>query len=107
MNKSLKNIKFAITLLVVSFSFIVFNSSSQAQSPPSSIKKQKKNLDKRKEERRDETVDTYTKGLKRHLHIQKKETRKRIRKDLRKANRINDNRREFFIKRWFAHKRKR
>ncbi|MDD5569597.1 MAG: hypothetical protein PHD97_00400 [Bacteroidales bacterium] len=101
----MKNIKFIIFLLFAFFS-LVLSTSSFAQSPPSSIKKQKKNLDKRKEDRRNATVDAYTKGLKRHLKIQTKETRKKIRKDLRKANRINQNKREFFVKRWFTRKRR-
>ncbi len=54
---------------------------------------------KRKEERADKkSVSDHEKAL------QTKATRKRMHKDQRKANRINANKREFFIVRWFKPK---
>lgn len=37
-----------------------------------------------------------------HKRIQTKATRKKMRRDARKARRVNENKREFFLKRWFG-----
>ncbi len=57
--------------------------------------------EKRKRQRNDTVL--YQKALKRHMKSQTKETRKSMRQALHTAKRNRDNRREFFIKRWFDH----
>ena len=49
--------------------------------------------------------DKLTKKIiKKYQKIQTKEVRKRMKKSKRKANRINENKREFFLTRWFRPK---
>ena len=98
-----KKIKKTVFLLFVFFA--VFIGNAYSQSPKKLIEKQKEKIEKKKAQRANEAMAMYEKGLKRHLKVQSKDTKKRMRKSMRKADRINDNRREFFLKRWFAGKR--
>ncbi len=43
---------------------------------------------------------------KHHKKLQSKKTYKRMKKSRKKATRYNENKREFFLKRWFKYKRK-
>ena len=45
--------------------------------------------------------------IKKYQKIQTKEVRKRMKQSKRKANRVNENRREFFLIRWFSPKHRR
>jgi Flp pilus assembly protein TadB len=69
-----------------------------------SIKKQKKRLEKKKEERAQGNENARQEGIDRHMDIQDKETRKRMKKNKKKANRINSGKKEPFFKKWFIKK---
>ncbi len=66
-----------------------------------SIKKQEKRLEKKKEEREKGNEKAKQEGIDRHESIQDKETRKRMKKNKKKANRYNSGKKEPFYKRWF------
>lgn len=66
-----------------------------------SIKKQEKRLEKKKEERDKGNEKAKQEGIDRHESIQDKETRKRMKKNKKKANRYNSGKKEPFYKRWF------
>ena len=71
-----------------------------------SASKQEKKIERMKEKRMEEDLKLYQKAIKRHQKIQSKDTRKRMKKDRKQAFRHNDNKREFFLKRWFTPKQK-
>jgi hypothetical protein len=54
--------------------------------------------DRKKKHARDKELKNYQK------HLQTKETRKRMKETKAKSERINGNKREFFLKRWFKHR---
>ncbi len=65
----------------------------------------KKDRKKWKEQRRKEKLDRKV-VKQHHKKLQTKKVRKRMKKDKRKANRTNENKREFFLKRWFSKKQR-
>lgn len=69
-----------------------------------SIKKQEKRLEKKKEERAEDNEKAKNEGIKRHESIQDKDTKKRMKKNKKKANRYNNGKKEPFYKRWFIKK---
>ena len=71
-----------------------------------SASKQEKKIEKMKEKRMEEDLKLYQKAIKRHNKIQSKDTQKRMKKDRKHAFRHNENKREFFLKRWFTPKQK-
>ena len=71
-----------------------------------SASKQQKKIEREKQKRVKEDLKAYQKAIKRHNKIQSKDTRKRMKRDRKKAFRHNDNKREFFLKRWLTPKQK-
>jgi len=63
-------------------------------------KKERQIMRERKRRKKDDYV-LYQKALKRHMKIQTKDTRKRMKQDMRIARRNRDHKREFIISRWF------
>jgi hypothetical protein len=63
-------------------------------------KKEREIMRERKKRKKDDYV-LYQKALKRHMKIQSKETRKRMKEDLRRAKRNREHKKEIFFKRWF------
>jgi 3-hydroxy-3-methylglutaryl CoA synthase len=57
---------------------------------------------KMQEERKKETLKQYEDAVKRHKSIQTKETRKRLERNERDAQRKTQGRKTFFLKRWFS-----
>lgn len=75
---------------------------TNAKSPnPAPMSKLEKNAIKKKEKQTIKIEKAEAKGRKEHLKIQTKATRKRMRQSKREAKRHNENRKEFFLKRWF------
>ena len=66
--------------------------------------KKEREIARMKEYRERETFKAYKKAVKRQWKMQTPEVRKRMRKDLRKAKKINYHRKDFFLKRWFFKK---
>lgn len=69
-----------------------------------SIKKQEKRLAKKKAERSEGNEKAKQEGIDRHMDNQDKETRKRMKKNKKKAERINSGKKEPFYKKWFIKK---
>jgi hypothetical protein len=57
--------------------------------------------DKKKKELAEEIRKADEKGRKRHLKMQTKETRKRMKRSKKKSNQLNANKRDPFYKRWY------
>lgn len=53
-----------------------------------------------------QTEKAEEKGRKRHLSIQQKQTRKRMKKHAQQSRRLNENKKEFFWERWARKRRK-
>lgn len=71
--------------------------------------KQKQDLreiDRKKREQDLEKQKKYQEAVKHQASIQNKKTRKSMKKQYRKAQRHNNNQKEFFLKRWFKGKKK-
>lgn len=64
--------------------------------------------EERKEERERRKIERLEKKRikKHHKQLQDKKTYKRMKKNFRKAKMYNENKREFFLIRWFKYKRK-
>ncbi len=65
-------------------------------------KKRLKELEKKERQREKGQREAETELGKRHKRMQSKATRKRMRRNQRKSNRLNRNKRTFFLKRWFT-----
>lgn len=66
--------------------------------------KQKRDLrerEKQANERQKEADEAYQDAIKQHASHQSKRTRKDMKKNYKKADRYNNNKKEFFLKRWF------
>ena len=91
-------------VVLLSFIFLILLSVQKAYSQHTAseqVKKQKK----LKEDRKKDNIKTYKKALKKHLKIQSKDTRKRMKAHNRESRKINDERRTFFLKKWFKKKK--
>jgi len=89
--KFLKYILFVSLIVLPVFSF-------------SQNSKKEREIQKMKEYRERQSFKAYKKAVKRQWKIQDPETRKRMRKDLKKAKMYNYHRKPFFLKRWFTKK---
>jgi hypothetical protein len=74
---------------------------ARSPKPASSGQKQRK-AEKKKAKQQAELDKAIRKGKKQHEKLQTKQTKKMMKKSRKKSKRWNDNRREFFLKRWFT-----
>lgn len=85
--------------------FFGFAMSVQAQDNPDrrpqKTKKSRKEFAKKGEEREAEALTAQEEGRKRHVKLQDKETRKRMKRSRKKAERYNKHKREPFLRRLF------
>lgn len=63
--------------------------------------KQMKKNEKLQRKKAKEADKMYRKAIKKHMKIQQKSVRKKMKKSYGRSGRVNDNRREFFLVRWF------
>lgn len=68
-------------------------------------KKMEREVIKKQKEKEKEQLKKYQEAVKRHASIQDKKTRKAMKKEYKKSRRLKENRKEFFMKRWFKKKR--
>ncbi|MEI7594675.1 MAG: hypothetical protein WCK02_02925 [Bacteroidota bacterium] len=62
--------------------------------------KQMKVLEKKQRQKEKEELKIYRQAIKKHMKMQSKNTRKMMKRGYGTADRTNDNKREFFLKRW-------
>ena len=91
--------------LVLVFSLLAFLSGTlsscgvfKKQDP---AEKKLRALEKKKMQNEKEADDMYRTAIKKHMKSQTKAVRKRMKGSYAKSDRINDNKREFFLIRWF------
>jgi len=83
----------------------VFSQDLDARSPkPVPGSHQQKVAEAKKRKQQDKANKEIEKGRKRHMKIQSKQTRKMMRKSKKKSKQWNENKKEFFLKRWFRKK---
>ena len=82
--------------------FFTFSLNVVAQEPKA-VKKQKETIEKAKEARKKQAEKAIEARKKRHLSIQDKKTRKRIKKNMKKSKGVNyhERKKKFFLFRWF------
>jgi len=69
--------------------------------PQESTQKRQRKLAQQKEQKDAEAVKKYQKAIKRQHKIQGKDTEKRMKKSLKKAQSFAKNKKTFFLRRWF------
>lgn len=79
-----------------------FAAHAQSADNPTSIEKRKKELREKEEQRKAEEKAAIEEGKKQHLKIQEKQTRKRMRKSKKHSKKINDHKKDGFLKRLFT-----
>ena len=89
-------------IIILCFCFLSLLSAAQ-ENP----KRKTKKVAKIKAQREQETLEKYQQALKQHRNNQSKDTRKRMKKKIKKAETRDTARRTFFLKKWFnSNKRK-
>ena len=64
-------------------------------------KRDAREIARNKKEKEDKAQAKYQEQVRRHADIQSPKTRRRMKNQYRKADRYNNHRKEFFLKRWF------
>ena len=91
-----------MTLIFIIVNFPLQAQDINARSPhPSAGSHQQQLADKKKIKQQQQIAKNTEKGIKRHLKLQTKNTRKMIKKSKHSSKQWNDNKKEFFLKRWF------
>lgn len=88
--------------LIAVFGLLLIPLVNYGQDEPRSVKKRKAQLEKQEKTKQKEAEKGKEAALDKHMRIQTKETQKRMKKNKKKSKRLNNNRKEFFIKRWFS-----
>ena len=91
--------RFLVFALILSFS--LGNVSCRKWRIKRKRKRDAREIEKKKREREAEAQAKYEEQVKRHADVQSPETRRRMKKQYRKADRYNNHRKEFFLKRWW------
>ena len=97
-------LKSFILVFFLFFSFITYGQEigTNARSPkPAPMSKLEKEAVKKKQKKQKKIEKADEKARKDHLKIQTKDVRKRMKKSRKEGNRVNANKQEFFMKRWF------
>jgi hypothetical protein len=67
-----------------------------------SVEKRKAQLEKQEDEKKRLGEKAHEEGIEKHMQIQTKETRKRMKQNKKKAKRVNNNRGKSFFQRLFS-----
>lgn len=93
------------TLLLCCMSSLGFSQDIDARSPkPNGGSSQQVKADKKKEKQKAMATKAIEKGKKRHEKLQAKNTKKMMKKSKKKSKQWNQNKKDFFLKRWFTRK---
>jgi cell division protein YceG involved in septum cleavage len=76
-------------------------SAAQAKKVDRTVEKRQEQLKKQEEIKKEKSVKQAEARRQKHIDIQTKEVQKRMKRSKKKSKRINDNRRESFLSRWF------
>lgn len=90
---------------IILFFIGVLGSTAQAQSAKRAdkmVQRRQEQLDKQKKEKEKEAYNELEIRKRKHFDMQTKKVQKRMKKSQKKSKRYNENRKEFFIKRWFS-----
>jgi hypothetical protein len=97
--------RYVIIFILTCLPGVIHSQDIDARSPKSAPStKQQKIAEKKKVKRQKQEVKAIEKGKKQHLKLQSKNTKKMMRKSKHKSKRWNEDRKEFFLKRWFRKK---
>lgn len=90
-----RGIIYYLVLIAIALSTIILTPSCRSK-----MSKREREIQKEKERRRKEDTVLYQKALKKHMKNQGRETRKIMKQNAKEAQRYNEQKDEFFIKRW-------
>ena len=93
--------KFRVKLLILVIALLPVFANAQE-----SAKRKTKKIEKQKAKKERETLVNYKKAVKRHNKIQDKDTRKRMKSSRKQSGNLAKGKKTFFLKEWFAPKRK-
>ena len=77
------------------------NSFAQSKKVDRTVEKRQEQLKKQEEIKKEKSAEQMEARRQKHIDIQTKEVQKRMKRSKRKSKRINDNRKESFLSRWF------
>jgi Flp pilus assembly protein TadB len=87
--------------------FAIFSSfGCQRMMSRSKQRRDLREIEQKQREQDKEKLAKYQEAVKRHASNQDKKTRKSMKKQYKKAQRHNNNQKEFFVKRWFSGKKR-
>jgi len=105
---SMKNLfrKIILVLIIIApISVIAQEQKSEKDKAPASTHAQRKAAKKKWKEQRKIEMEDKKAVKKHHKRIQTKETRKKMREEKHKGDKMRANKKEFFLIRWFKYKR--
>jgi len=90
-----------LILILLVLSSLLGTSSCHKWQVPHKQKRDLREREKQKEQRQKEAEEKYQDAIKQHASHQSKRTRKEMKRNYKKADRYNNHKKEFFLKRWF------
>lgn len=94
-----------LLIILAPVSVLAQEQKSEKDKAPASTHAQRKAAKKKWKEQRKIEMQEKKAIKEHHKRLQTKETRKRMRKEKRKGNKMRANKKEFFLVRWFKYKR--
>lgn len=96
-----KNILRGIVFIFISVISMNVHAQSQRR-VEKTVQRQKEKLEKDKQEKKKQNEKEMEAIKKAHFEMQTKDVQKRMKKNKRKSKRVNENKKQFFLKRWFS-----
>lgn len=94
-----------LTILFLFLTSVIFSQDIDSRSPkPYGGSKQQVAAEKKKAKNQVKNQKGIEKGKERHVKLQAKKTKKMMKKSKNKSKQWNENKKEFFLKRWFRKK---
>ncbi len=92
---------FVASIVVLFMCVFPKNTIGQSKKVDRTIERREAQLQKQEDIKKQQSEEAMEARRQKHLDIQTRKVRKRMKKNKKKSKRINDNRREFFLTRWF------
>tara|TARA_R110002049_G_scaffold163790_2_gene329772 strand:+ start:1952 stop:2251 length:300 start_codon:yes stop_codon:yes gene_type:complete len=88
-------------IVLILFCVLPKTTAAQSKKVDRTVEKREAQLRKQDEIKKQKSEEAMEKRRQKHIDNQTKEVRKRMKRSKKKSKRINDNRKEFFLTRWF------
>ncbi len=94
-------IVFRLSIVFLILSVLPKTSAAQSRQVNKTVANRQAQLHKQDELKKQKSEEAMESRRQKHIDIQTKAVQKRMKKSKKKSKRINDNRKEFFLSRWF------